>query len=615
MRSSLVFGTALSTMVLILSACGTAAQPAPPSRTETILENCVAALGGSKRLESLTVIHTVDSIVVAGMSGMTESWWVREPFMGLSVTEAGPVRQEMLILGDSVWTVDRNGHLSPGGAEIRDEVELSRMTVFFDYLTDTSLVTVGQDTLVDSLDVVPLTLRGDREVVFYYSTETWLPSLMTARTMGLEIRSTPADYIDIQGITTATSSSSVVELLGQEISSRNVLTEYDVPVPDSIFVLTSGAADWELTESGMEYPFSLDQEHIFLDGEVNGVPVTILLDSGAGATVMDSGLATRLGLETSGSLSARGVAGTEEFSFASVDDYSAVGATVRGQQLAVMPLADVFYPSTGHRIDLILGYDFLSRFVVKIDYGRETISLFDPEGFEPVDFTGEILEATRSMSLLSIEALLEDSIPVTLLLDTGAGGCIHLTGSFFDEHPGFLDGRSTFSTVVQGVGGEETIEGFRIGNITLGGYTVPGGICSSFSGAEVFDTFDGIVGSGILSRFVLYLDYSRDRILLEPSSRFEEGLPENLTGMGLEISGDYLTVGSVVRGSAAELAGLLEGDTLLTVNAVEVGPGDLPGMRALMPSKPGEETLFTVLREGVPLEIPVTATPLVPTGT
>ena len=597
---------------LILSACGTAPHPAGPSRTEIILDSCVVAVGGSERLDRLMVIHTVDSIVVAVMPGMTEAWWVREPFMGLSVTEAGPVRQEMLIVGDSVWTVDRNGHLTPGGVEARDELVLSRMTVFYDYLTDTSLVTVGPDTLLDSLSVVPLTLTGETEVVFYYSRETWLPVLMTAKTMGLQILSTPDDYMEVQGITTASTTVSVIEMLGQEIASRNILTEFDVPVPDSLFVLTAGAADWELTESGREYPFSLDQEHIFMQGEVNGVPVTILLDSGAGATVMDSSLAAELGLETTGSLPARGVAGTEEFSFARVGEYSAAGATVRGQNLAVMPLADIFYPATGHHIDLILGYDFLSRFVAKIDYGSETISLFDPAEFSVDLFEGDILEATRSMSLLSINAVLEDSIPVTLLLDTGAGGCIHLTGSFFEKHPDFLDGRPTFGTMVQGVGGVEDIEGFRVGSITLGDFRVPGGLCSSFEGTEVFDAYDGIVGTGILSRFVLYLDYSRDQVLLEPSSLFTEGLPENLTGLGLEIAGDHLLVGTVVIGSAADAAGILEGDTLVAVDGVEVGPEDLPGMRKMMPSTPGMEIVVTVVRKGDRHDLPLTATPLVP---
>ena len=601
--------TVLPTVLAALS-CG-GEMPAGADSGGGVLENCVAALGGAQRLSRLAVIHTVDSIQVAGLSGMTESWWVREPFMGLSVTEAGPIRQEMLILGDSVWTVDRNGHLSPGGGEAESELELSRMTVFYDYLFDSSMVEVGADTVIDSIPLVPLRLPGDQRVVIYCSRDSWLPYLMTASAMGLEVRSYPGDYRDVNGIVTAMTSVSSVPAVGQQITSRNILTEYDVPVPESIFVLTAGAADWELTEQGQVCHFSLDLEHIFLDGEVEGRPVSVLLDSGAGATVLDSTVAAELGLESSGRLPAMGVAGTQEFSFARVDQYSSAGAVVRGQNLAVMPVSELFYPATGHRIGLILGYDFLGRFATEIDYGSETIRLFDPDSFQVSEAAGAAVPAERHMGLLSIEAVLEDSVPVRLLLDTGAGGNIHLTPSFFRDHPNFMGDRQTFQTSVTGVGGEEAISGFRVGSITIGGYTVPGGLCSSFRGPDVFESYDGILGTGVLCRFVLLLDYRGGRVLLEPSSLFDAGLPENLTGLGMEISGDNLIVGAVIEGSSGDVAGVLEGDTLLAVNGTPVEADDLADIPDLMPGEPGTSALVTLLREGAELELELTASPLV----
>jgi hypothetical protein len=604
--------TALLVPIAMALSCGAGTPDDAPAPGAALLDSCAAALGGAVRLADLNVIHTVDSIQVAGLSGTTESWWVRNPFMGLSVTAAGPVRQEMLIIGDSVWTVDRNGHLSPGGADAESQLELSKMTVFYDYLMDPAMVEVGADTLIDSIPVVPLRLPGDQNVVIFCRKDSWLPYVMTATTMGLEILSYPDDYRNVQGIVTAMTTRSVVPAVGQQITSVNILTEYDVPVPESLFVLSSGAADWELTAQGVPYPFSLDLEHIFLEGEVEGRPALVLLDSGAGATVLDSSMAASLGLETSGSLPARGIGGAEEFSFAVVREYSAAGAVVRGQNLAVMPISEVFYPSTGHRIDLILGYDFLSRFIAEIDYGSGAISLFSPDSFDASSFSGAVIPAERSMSLLSVEAVLEDSITVRLLLDTGAGGNIHLTPAFFEEHPDFLSGRPVFQTAATGVGGEEAITGFRVSSISLGGYSVPGGLCSSFTGLDVFDAYDGILGAGVLCRFIVGLDYAGSRIFLAPSSLFHTGLQENLTGLGLEISGGFLVVGAVIAGSAGELAGILEGDTLLAVDGLRVGPDDLPGITGLMPAEPGDRTVLTVLREGVELDLAVTAARLVP---
>jgi len=577
-----------------------------------ILQNCIDAIGGEEAVRNLRVIHTIDSLSMAGMTGMTESWWVREPFMGFSVTEIGPIKQQVLILGDSVWTVDRNGHLSPGGVEQRDQMMLSKSTIFYDYFFDTAMVSIGADTLIDSILTVPLRLEDQPNVVFYYSRETWLPVLMTAVTMGIEIRSCPGDYENIEGIVSATSSISTIPAMGQEIVNWNILTEYNVAIPESIFVLTSAGGDWELENPGTPTAFSLKGEHIYLDGEVNGNPVTILLDSGAGATVLDSALAAELGLEGTGSLPARGIGGTREFSFVKVPTYYAAGALVSDQTLAVMALSEEFYPSTGEMIDLIIGYDFLSRFVTRIDYGSETIILFDPDSFSIDSDDVSILPAERSMSLLSIEAVLEDSVPVTLLLDTGAGGSIHLTPSFFENHPEFLSGRPTFETVIQGVGGEETISGFRVGEITLGDYTVPGGLCSSFNGGDMFSQYDGILGNAVLCRFILYLDYSSGRIILEPSSLFEEGLPESLTGMGLEIENNRLLVSKVIQGSPAEEAGILESDILLEIDGNPVAAEQLNELSTLLPDTPGVAVSLKLVRDGNEIDLELITGYLVP---
>ncbi len=607
MKQILLFAL-ITLLVPVLTGCGQdEGTPADnleeTSNTSVILRNCIDAIGGAQAVQNIRVIHTIDSLSMAGMTGMTESWWVREPFMGFSATEIGPIKQQVLIVGDSVWTVDRNGHLSPGGMEQMDQMMLSRVTVFYDYLFDASMVSIGADTLIDSVLTVPMRLENQPNVVFYYSKETWLPLLMTAVTMGIEVRSYPDDYESIEGIVSATTSISTIPAMGQEIVNWNILTEYNASIPESIFVLTSAGGDWELESPGTPTVFSLKGEHIYLDGEVNGNPVTILLDSGAGATVLDSALAAELGLEGTGSLPARGIGGTREFSFALVPTYCAAGALVTDQTLAVMPLSEEFYPSTGEMIDLIIGYDFLSRFVTRIDYGSETITLFDPDSFSIDSDDVSILPAERSMSLLSIEAVLEDSVPVTLLLDTGAGGSIHLTPSFFENHPEFLNDRPTFETVIQGVGGEETISGFRVGEITLGDYTVPCGLCSSFDGGDMFSQYDGILGNAVLCRFILHLDYSSGRIILEPSSLFEEGLPESLTGMGLEIENDKLLVSKVILGSPAEEAGILEGDILLQIHGNPVTAEQLNELSDLLPDTAGAAVSLRFMRNDTEIEL------------
>ena len=608
---SLQLITIIAAVLAAASGCG--GENASSGGESEILSSCLQALGGRDAIQSINVVHTVDSLSMAGMTGSTESWWIREPFTGFSVTRIGPITQQVLIKEDSVWTVDRNGHLSPGGVEERDQMQLSRVTVFYDYLMDSSLVSIGEDTLLaDSVTAVPFYLENQPNVVIYYSRETWLPVLMTAETMGMAVESRPFDYAETQGIVSARRNVSTVPALGQEIVNWNVLTEYNVAVPESIFVLSSPPGDWELSGSGETFPIRLKGEHIYLDGTVNGRAVNVLLDSGAGATVMDSSLASLMELETTGRLPARGIGGTSEFSFVSVDSYSAAGALLKNQTVAVMPLTEQFYPSTGEKIDLILGYDFLSRFVTKLDYGEETITLFSPDSFQIDDPEATVIPAERSMSLLSVEAQVEDSITVRLLLDTGAGGNVHFTPTFFSANPDFLGERPSFETEIEGVGGTETISGFRVSTLTLGDYTVPGGICSSFSGGDMFSSYDGILGNGILSRFVLYLDYRGNRIIVKPSSLFSEGLGENLTGMGMEIHEGGLRVRNVIHGSAADSAGIEAGDILLEAGGEAVSDEDMGELDHLIPDSPEVPVEITVSRDNVSIKTELITARLVP---
>lgn len=590
-------------LMLLTQSCGSA--PEELIDLQYVVERYLEATGGRENLETLRVIHTTDSITVAGLSGTTESWWVREPFSGRTTIDLGIVKQEVLMIGDSAWTVDRNGHLSVGSQEALQEAELAKKTVFYDIFLNPVDLELLPDTLIDGIAAWPVVIHGETPVTLYLSEKTWLPVLVTVTVMGMEIRQYPSDYTDINGIITAMSTRDVIPAFGQESISRNIVTEYNVPVPDSIFSIRESEMDWLLSSPGQPVPFELSDGHVYLEGDICGRTVTILLDSGAGATVVDSVLAAELGLEGTGSFVAQGLGGAQSISFVQVSEYTVAGATVSGQNLAVMPLDRPFYPATGKHIGVVLGYDFLSRFVTLLDFGRNQITLWDPDSFH---YSGDqpTIPVTRTMSLLSIDAILEDSIPVTLLLDTGAGGNLHLTPTFFEDYPDFLGGRATFESVAQGVGGKEEIVAFRVSSITLGEHIVPCGIASSFGDTPILSQFHGIIGTGILARFRLYLDYDRGTIILEPSSLYEDGLPEDMTGLGYEIEGSSIVVKHVISGSAADAAGVLEGDILVRFNGTRVGADDLDELEALVPDEEGYVLELVVLRDGAEFSLDIT---------
>lgn len=503
------------------------AGPDPESAARETADAYVRAIGGREALLGLPTLHTLDSVYMAGLAGTSESWWIRDPFAGRISMRIGPVSQDLLISGDSVWSVDRNGALAAGDEVSRSQAALARMTVFQDAFLDPggAGLTAGPDTVIGGERATPLTFEAcGLPVTYYISRGSGLPLLMRTEAMGLSMISMPEGYRESGGILFPSSTRDSIPALGQVTRSASILVECGLPIPDSVFMVASGSGDASLPLPGTPHGFELDGGHIYLRGSVCGSEVVILLDSGAGATVLDERVAADLGLTPMGEFSAVGVGGTESFGFAAVPEYEALGATVTGQTLPLMDLDEAFYPSTGRHIGMILGYDFLSRFVTCIDYGSATVALYDAARWSPAPGSN-VLPAGKVMSLLVIGAVLEDSVPVRLVLDTGAGGALHFSDAFLDSHPSFLEGRGTSEVMVEGVGGTRASLVFSVDRITLGSCTVPAGLCGSLGDMPVVSSCDGVIGSEVLARFEVSLDYGTPSVVLEPSSLFQAGLP------------------------------------------------------------------------------------------
>ena len=119
-------------------------------------------------------------------------------------------------------------------------------------------------------------------------------------------------------------------------------------------------------QSARRIPFELVGNHIYLRGSVNNSePLWFLLDTGAAGSYLDAQHAKALGL---------GVQGESKTVLISFP-----GVQLRNQAFSIQPLG--FWIYDGHAVDGMLGYDFISRFVVQIDYANKTMNLFEPQGY------------------------------------------------------------------------------------------------------------------------------------------------------------------------------------------------------------------------------------------
>lgn len=118
----------------------------------------------------------------------------------------------------------------------------------------------------------------------------------------------------------------------------------------------------------IELPFQITNNLIILRGGINGSkPLSLLLDTGAGGSVINESRAKELGLKLKRQGAAATGDGPVESSFVKGVELNVSGVKLSDLTLTAIDLRGL-EAGFGQPIDGILGYDIFARFVVEIDY-------------------------------------------------------------------------------------------------------------------------------------------------------------------------------------------------------------------------------------------------------
>jgi hypothetical protein len=273
----------------------------------------------------------------------------------------------------------------------------------------------------------------------------------------------------------------------------------------ALVIAPSGAA-------GTRVPFVWTPGQIEVKVRVGGIPATFLLDTGAEFSIVSSRLAGELALK------AQRERGRD---FAEDVQIDIRQIQLRHQRVMVMPF-DSYY-QRGRAIDGVIGYDLFARFTVAIDFRARELTIWPPSTFRapkaaitvPLTFAGRlpvveaaILQGDRT------------SVPVRLMVDTGASQGIILRYPFANEH-GFLDIPDQKERKAPSLAdGELRLLEVPIEQVRLAGWTFdrpPVLAHAEPRGSGAYTETDGVIGNTLLSRFALSIDYPRKRLLLQPA--------------------------------------------------------------------------------------------------
>ena len=354
-------------------------------------------------------------------------------------------------------------------------------------------------------------------------------------------------------------------------------------------------------------PIEISNNHVFVKVCAGGTPLDFILDTGAGATFFDLNHAKALGLKIGSAFTVRGAgAGTVAGGRVDGGEISLVGTGLTQKVSSAIDLSNL--PSReGHRMEGILGYDFISRFVIAIDYVKEELRLYDPSSFR-YSGSGTTVPVTffSNHPHINTEVRLADgtTIPARMIVDVGSAASLALTKPFVDaNHLRDRVGPTVRRRGGGGVGGATwtdmgRVAGLRIGNLEIakpttilfgdsaGVFTTPG-------------TWVGNIGGDILRRFTVFLDYKHNRMILEPHAGTNEVFEADMSGIGfiMDDSLHTLIVDTVVPDSPAAAAGVASRDTITAIDGRASTPAELRELRKRL-KREGEHVPLTIRHGG-----------------
>lgn len=302
-----------------------------------------------------------------------------------------------------------------------------------------------------------------------------------------------------------------------------------------------------------------------------------------------------------------------------------------------------FSPRLGIPIHGIIGYDIFKEFVVKIDYSKKKLTLYNQDAFKKRPCRKcETLPLTviKDRAYLDLYAQQDTtSIPVRLLLDTGSSDAIWL---FEDVDHGIVEPQNFYVDFLgRGLSGSVFGKRAKLTALSIGDFRIKNVKCAfpfeeNIGYLRFYADRNGSIGGEVLSKFNVIINFRDGEIVFKKNSRFRKPFLYNLSGVELQHNGmrvvreledlasnagygsnnnsegkvislvslytlilkPAIEVAEVRPGSPAAEAGLVKGDVILSINGKEAHHYTLQQLLEMINKEAGERIKLVVDRNG-----------------
>lgn len=358
-------------------------------------------------------------------------------------------------------------------------------------------------------------------------------------------------------------------------------------------------------------PFFASNSLIIVPVSVNGsYPINFLLDTGVRSNILFSkDLGDAMGLEYTRRLNLMGADGSEEI-MASVSPVNHLDlGPVEGIAQALLVLEEDFLELeavVGVPIYGIIGHEFFKFNPIKINYDDERIEFFQTDAMKwtPPFYKKLELSVEESKPYINAKIKQKDGpiLESKLLIDTGANHGLLLNRETSDQiemPPLFIE-----AELGQSLGGVLTGYIGRVDWLKLGSLKQQE-VLTSYPEETAFSYIlkesgrMGSLGSEVLGRTRLILDYPRSRVMIRKGDNFYNPYEYDMSGLNIrKIPTDEkrFYVAGVREDSPAQFVGIQRNDEVLSINKIPVLIWELSDIAKLFRSEEGKVIELEVRR-------------------
>lgn len=314
--------------------------------------------------------------------------------------------------------------------------------------------------------------------------------------------------------------------------------------------------------NGTWTPFEFwHEDTVLVPVQCAGETWSAVLDTGAGAPVLDKAAAQRVGLTSNSTFTLHTATGVTRAAAASGQVLTVAGRALPVDRFALADLSTIS-TAIGREVELILGEELFRAYALSFEFSRSRMAV------RPI---GSISGAANRLALglgdlrrRYVTIAMEGLAPIPAVLDLGSSVPLMIDRRYA-EAAGLLDGRATSTAAIAQLTGTGVSTTLSVLSLQIGAATlkdVPAELMDDWA----LGAIPAVLGLPAVAQFRLSVDYSTSAVWFTPDPG-ASGRPilRDLSGLGLSVLSDRLRVVHVAKHGPAE-GDWAVGDEIVAIN-------------------------------------------------